>query len=92
MLDGSHGFFWLYRDGSGYVGLTKNRFNGNEEIGKGLLASLSELGLLPSDKSYEEIRDGRYFAIALDKLDESAFGALIEVLSKYTSQKSSNQP
>jgi len=84
-LDESYGFFWVSQDGSGYIGLGRNRFKGNEEIGRGLLASLSAIGLLHSDKSYEEIRDGRNFAIRLDKLDESDFETLIDVLGKYTS-------
>ena len=84
-LDESHGFFWVSQDGSGYVGLSRNRFKGNEEIGRGLLSSLSAIGLLPSDKSYEEIRDGRNFAIRLDNLDESDFETLLDVLGKYTS-------
>jgi len=87
MRDGGQGFLWVYRDGTGYVGLTKNRFGGNEEIGKTLLAAFVKLGLLSGDKSYEQIRDGRYFAKPLDQLDQASFDAVLDVLDKYTGKK-----
>jgi hypothetical protein len=76
--------FFNVRDfGGGHVAVAAHMFPHDISAGKRLLGSMINIGLLRSDKSYEEIKHGRDFAITIDKLSEDSFNNLFDVLENY---------
>lgn len=77
--------FFNVRDfGGGHVAIAKDIFPHDVSAGKELLTSMIDIGLLRSDKSYEEIKHGRDFALTIDKLSENSFNDLLKILEKYS--------
>jgi len=76
-------FFDVRGHGEGHVGISGKIFPHDENAGRGLLSSLGKIGLLRTDKAFEEIKYGRDFATTLDNLDEDSFNELFNILDQY---------
>ena len=79
-----HNFFEVGGDGGGSVGIAGHVFPHDEDAGRGLLASLGKIGLLRTNKAFEEIKHGRDFVTTIDNLDEESFNELFNILEQYS--------
>ena len=79
-----HNFFEVGGDGGGSVGSAGHVFPHDEDAGRGLLASLGTIGLLRTNKAFEEIKHGRDFVTTIDNLDEESFNELFNILEQYS--------
>lgn len=77
-------FFSVRGFGDGHVGIAGHIFPHDGDAGRGLLSSLGEIGLLRTDKAFEEIKYGRDFATTIDNLDDDSFNQLFNILEKYS--------